>query len=399
MVPITHETDTPTATPWQLARAAWAVTAVFALSNSPTPLYVYWQQRIDFSAGTLTLVFATYIAGLVATLLVAGRAADRYGRKLVVVPALVVALASAGLFLVTASVATLVVARLLTGVAVGAVVSAGMAAVVDLGGEGRRRVTATLASISMVAGAGLGPLLGGAIYQTTDSPVGWVFSINAALLASAIAGYVGLPLQRPTPLRRDGRLWPRLPAVPSANRLDVARGIAAFAPGLTATSFVLSLGPSLLVLSVGTTSPLLAGGAAALMFLAATVSQLVLAKLSVQALFAFAAASTVAAAVGVIVTVVSTSPWPFIVAAVLAGAGQGLGQLGGLRLIAQRVPDGGRAEANAALNIGAYVPAALLTVATGYAVTGLGMSTAAIALAVLLGGAAAAAGVAARRSV
>ena len=35
--------------------AAWIVTAVFALSNSPTPLYVRWQREIGFSSGTLTV--------------------------------------------------------------------------------------------------------------------------------------------------------------------------------------------------------------------------------------------------------------------------------------------------------------------------------------------------------
>jgi len=38
--------------------AAWMVTAVFMLSNSPTPLYVHWQRQLGFSSGTLTVIFA-----------------------------------------------------------------------------------------------------------------------------------------------------------------------------------------------------------------------------------------------------------------------------------------------------------------------------------------------------
>ena len=60
---------------------AWMVTAVFMLSNSPTPLYVYWQEQMGFSPGLLTLIFALYIAGLLGTLLVAGQLSDHYGRK------------------------------------------------------------------------------------------------------------------------------------------------------------------------------------------------------------------------------------------------------------------------------------------------------------------------------
>ncbi|NYI05328.1 MFS transporter [Allostreptomyces psammosilenae] len=383
------------ASAWQISRAAWAVTAVFALSNSPTPLYVYWQDRIGFSSGTLTVIFAAYIVGLVAALLVAGRAADFYGRKRVVVPGILVALASAALFVVAESVAVLLVARLLVGIAVGIVVSAGMAAVVDLGGEHRRHLTSLLASIAMVFGAGLGPLLGGVVHQVTQAPVLPVFGINAVLLLLALGGYVGLPLARSAPTA--GFPWPRLPSVPEQHRGHVSGGAAVFAPGLTATSFVLSLGPSLLVLAVGNTSPLLAGGAACVMFMAATGSQLALTKLPVHRLFALATAGTVLAVSAVVMTVATKDAWLFVAAAVFAGTGQGLGQLGGLRLIAHHVDGNRRAEANAALNISAYLPAAILTVATGYAVGQWGMPTAATTLAGILGALALALGIASYR--
>jgi hypothetical protein len=66
-----------------------------------------------------------------------------------------------------------------------------------------------------------------------------------------------------------------------------------------------------------------------------------------------------------------------IVASLLAGAGQGLGQLGGLTLIGLNVHGRRRAEANAVLNIGGYIPAGLLPVAAGYLIDLLGMSAAA----------------------
>jgi predicted MFS family arabinose efflux permease len=381
---------------WDLARAAWAVTAVFALSNSPTPLYVYWQRELGYSAGTLTVIFAAYIAGLVVTLLVAGRAADRYGRKRVVVPGILIALVSAVLFMTAHSVVALIAGRLLVGVAVGIVVSAGMAAVVDLGGADRRQLTSMLASVAMVFGAGLGPILAGLTYQFIPEPVVLVFTVNVVLLVIALIGYVGLPLARPAGQDR-GFLWPRLPHVPARNRGQVFSGAAVFAPGLTATSFVLSLGPSLLVLAVGNTSPLLAGGAAGVMFLAATGSQLILTRLGVQRLFALGTISTILAMAAIVATVVTKNPALFVAAALLAGSGQGLGQLGGLRLIAHHVDDNRRAEANAALNISAYLPAALLTVATGYAVGGLGMPTAATVLAATLAVSGLVLGLAARR--
>lgn len=266
----------------------------------------------------------------------------------------------------------LIIARLLIGVAVGIVVSAGTAAVVDLGGEGRRCMTSMLASIAMVFGSGLGPLLGGLVYQVTPRPVGRAFTVNIVLLVVALFGYVSLPLERPSS-HGQGILWPRLPHVPSRNRKHISSGAAAFAPGLTATPFVLSLGPSLLVLAVGNTSPLLAGGAACVMFLAATGSQIVLTQLDVHRLFALGSGSTVLAMIAVVAALYTKTPIMFVAAAPLSGCGQGLGQLGGLRLVAHHVDDNRRAEGNAALNISAYLPAAMLTVVTGYAVSGRGI--------------------------
>jgi MFS family permease len=378
-------------------RAAWAVTSVFAMSNSPTPLYVRWQHQMGFSSGTLTVVFAAYIVGLIVALLIAGQAADAYGRKRVVAPGMVLALAAAVLFLFASNLGMLLLARLLTGLAVGVIVSAGMAAVVDLGSHEQRHHTSMIASVAMVAGAGLGPLLAGAIYQVDPDPVRWVFLINIVLLGSAVLAYLSLPLPRPA-TRSPGRLLPRLPRVPRQNRSHVASGVGVFAPGLTATSFVLSLGPSLLVLVLGNSSPLLAGGAACMMFLAATGSQLALARLDVHRLFALGTASTVLAMACVTLTVHTKAPVPFLAAAVLAGAGQGLGQLGGLRLVAHHVAGDRRAEANAALNIGVYLPAAVITVAVGFAVTGLGMPTAATTFAIVLGIIALVAGIPAYKS-
>ncbi|WP_211336359.1 hypothetical protein [Nocardia tenerifensis] len=66
--------------------AAWPVMAVFVLSNAATPLYVVWQRELGFSSGTLTAIFASYIAGLLGALLVAGVVSDRVGRKPVLLP-------------------------------------------------------------------------------------------------------------------------------------------------------------------------------------------------------------------------------------------------------------------------------------------------------------------------
>ncbi|MFZ6645505.1 MFS transporter [Undibacterium sp. TJN25] len=384
---------------WKIAAAAWMVTAVFILSNSAMPLYVHWQRQFAFSSATLTVIFASYIAGLLGALLVAGQLSDRLGRKAVLVPGFLIAMAACGLFAVADSVAALIAARLLTGVAVGIIVSSGMAAVVDVGGPDRKRQASLAASVAMVLGAGLGPLLAGTLAQVMDSPVAVIFGIEFLLLATALAVIVVMPLPgapRGNGAVPAGRL--RLPSVPASNRMDLALGIAVFAPGISATSFVLSLGAALLSRLLHVSSPMVAGGMACLMFMSATGVQFAVKKLPMRNILLLGAAATALSMVAMILAVHAAAPSMLLAAAVLAGMGQGLGQLGGLTLIGMKVPDQQRAQANSLLNIGAYIPAGLLPVATGFLIDHAGLAVGATAFAaVLIAAAVAAAGFVAAR--
>ncbi|WP_286903003.1 MFS transporter [Vreelandella sedimenti] len=370
-----------TPAPTNLWAAAWVVTAVFMLSNSPTPLYVHWQQQLGFSSGVLTVIFALYIAGLLGTLLIAGQLSDRYGRKLVLIPGLLAALVACLLFASATSIMMLAIGRFLAGIAVGVIVSAGMAAVVDVGGSEHKRLAALLASVAMVLGAGLGPLLSGGLAQSLAQPVLPIFSIEALVLLSALGIVWWLPLRRPI---TSGPARLRLPTVPQANRRQVACGIVTFGPGITATSFVLALGPSLLSHLLDVRSPLLAGGMACAMFLTATGVQLAVKHWPIRRTFAASAAATVLSMVGLVLAIHASLVPALVASALLAGAGQGLGQLGGLTLIGLHVPDSHRAQANAVLNIGGYIPAGLLPVATGYLMDAVGLASGATLFALVL---------------
>lgn len=352
--------------------AAWMVTAVFMLSNSPTPLYVHWQEQMGFSSGMLTVIFALYIAGLLGTLLVAGQLSDHYGRKPVLLPGLLAALVACGLFASANSIGMLAIGRLLAGVAVGVIVSAGMATVVDAAGAGHKRRAALLASVAMVLGAGLGPLLAGGLSQTLARPVVPIFAIEALVLLTALVVALRLPARSE---KAAGSLRLRLPHVPVANRRQVVCGIATFGPGITATSFVLALGPSLLARLLDVRSPLLAGGMACAMFFTAVGVQFAVRQQPVARIFAASAAATALGMAGLALAIHAARVPALIVAALLAGAGQGLGQLGGLTLIGLHVPDSHRAQSNAVLNIGGYIPAGLLPVATGYLIDAVGLAS------------------------
>lgn len=370
---------------WSLA-AALTIVSVFVLSNAPTPLYVAWQREWGFSSGMLTTIFACYMVGLVGTLVLAGRLADRYGRRLVLVPAMLAAILSGALFLLAHGVLWLLVARLLAGVAVGGAVSAGMAAVVDVAPASHKRVGSLIASASMVLGAGLGPMLSGITAKTTAAPQLWTFTIVTLLGVAALVVSMRLPLDRPARTERTREPLLRWPAPPRDRRRELLWGAATFGPGITATSFVLSLGPSVLADPIGAPDPLIAGTIVCAMFLLATGIQFAAGGLTTRAHLALSSLAAVASMGALALTVTVTPWWPiFLTAALLAGAAQGLGQLAGLTLIATRISPQRRAESNAALNISGYLPAGALPVATGHLADVLGLGTAVIAFAATLG--------------
>ncbi len=387
--------QSPTPVRWAWL-AAWPVMAVFILSNAATPLYVVWQRDIGFSKGVMTVVFACYIVGLLGSLLVSGVVSDRLGRKAVLLPAIGSAVVACLIFAAATDVAMLMIARLLTGIAVGAAVSAGMAAVTDVAGTQRKQLAALLASCAMVFGAGTGPLLAGILSQTLPAPTVTVFVAEIVLLTTAALVVVRMPIARPA--ETGTRSWVRVPRVPASARGRLALGIAVFAPGITATSFVLSLGPALLSGLLGTTSPIMAGAMAFGMFLTATAVQFAVRALPLKAIMVTSAAATTLAMITLIVAITAVSIPALIASALLAGSGQGLGQLGGLSLLNSAIPTRSLAEANAAFNIGGYVPAGLLPVIAGYLSDAVGLPTAATIFGVVVMTAAAIGGIAIARS-
>ena len=92
---------------------------LFAGSTMLTPLYVIYKQQFGFSQISLTLIYAVYVLGNFAALLLFGRLSDEIGRRKVSVMAMVVAIVSALIFLFARGVASLYAGRILSGLAIG----------------------------------------------------------------------------------------------------------------------------------------------------------------------------------------------------------------------------------------------------------------------------------------
>ena len=178
--------------------AFWGVAGAFAVvmasSSLPTPLYVLYRQRDGFSTSMITVAFAVYALGVATSLYLAGHLSDSIGRRRALVPAILVAGASAGVFLVWPALPGLLLARFLCGLAVGVVSSTATAylAELDRGARSDRpsQRAALVATIANLGGIGTGPLIAGLVSDRLPHPLvlPFVLILPALLLGALLVG-------------------------------------------------------------------------------------------------------------------------------------------------------------------------------------------------------------------
>jgi MFS family permease len=119
------------------AAAAFAFAVAMLGTTLPTPLYVLYRQRFKFSELMITVIFATYAAGVIAALLLFGSLSDEIGRRRTLLPGLALSGLSAIAFLAAQGLGLLLVGRVLSGLSAGIFTGTATAALVDLAGPGR----------------------------------------------------------------------------------------------------------------------------------------------------------------------------------------------------------------------------------------------------------------------
>src|SRR5271167_4947885 len=167
---------------WAIALSFWSVTA---FSTAPSSLYGLYEHRLHLSSLTITAVYAVYAVGVVASLLLAGHVSDWYGRRAVMLPAIGVAIVAAIVFLLWRSLAGLFVARVLTGVAVGAVLATATAFITDLDAGPASvptRRAGIVGTIANIGGLACGPLIAGLLARYEPHALTLPFQVFVAVL-------------------------------------------------------------------------------------------------------------------------------------------------------------------------------------------------------------------------
>jgi MFS family permease len=164
-------------------RAAFALFAVAAGTNVPTPLLLVYRDTLDLGPDVLTAVFGSYALGLVPALAVAGPLSDRYGRRRVMLPCMVLA-ALTSLLLVAAasSLPVLFAGRALQGAVSGAVFTVGSAWVAELSLVGGDGAAGRRSAVAMTGGFSLGPFVSGLLGEYAPLPTTLPYLLHVALV-------------------------------------------------------------------------------------------------------------------------------------------------------------------------------------------------------------------------
>ena len=176
-------------------RGLWLVLFAVAFgTNVPSPLLLVYRERLGLSATVLTAIFAVYAAGLLPTLLLAGPASDRVGRRPVTAPFVLLSAAASVVFISAAeSIPLLFAGRFLQGAVSGVVFSVGSAWLTEMTGASAPGLAARRAAVALSAGWSLGPLSAGLLGQWAPAPTTTPYVLHLTLMAPALILVFGLP--------------------------------------------------------------------------------------------------------------------------------------------------------------------------------------------------------------
>lgn len=340
--------------------------ALFAGSTVATPLYVIYKQQLGFSQITLTLIYAVYVVGNLTALLIFGRMSDQVGRRRTAVLAIGIAIVGALVFLFAHGVASLYIARVLSGLAIGIGASTGTAWLAELIAERDRSRATVIATITNFAGLGLGALIAGLLAEYVALPLRTPFIVYLATLAvvAALLAFAHETVDRPLAAFTQLSVRPRASVPPSIRPQFVAPAVTGFG-AMALVAFFAALAPSVLANELHVTSHAIAG--AIFLELASAVAIVIALTRSMSSSAAMLwSLGLMLPSLALIVTAqFAGSLGVMIVATATCGVAAGLGYRGSLQVVNQIAPDDRRAEVVSAYFICCFLGNALPVIGIG----------------------------------
>jgi len=297
-------------------------------SSAPTPLYSVYQTAWGFSPIAVTVVFGIYAIAVLAALLVVGRLSDHLGRRPILFITTLVQAAAMLIFATSHGLGSLIVARVVQGLATGAAAGAVGAGMLDID-----RAKGTIANaVGPMLGTATGGLLSGLLVTFLPAPTLLVYLLLAAVFLAQAGGVL---LMSESAIRRPGALASLRPSffVPREVRGPLLWSVPALVATWSLAGFYGSLGPTLVRRLMGSTSLLWGGVILFVLAGSAVVAVLVSQKASPRLL---TLSGTAALFVGVglgLIGIESGLALLLFVGVALAGAGFGQSFQGAVRSV------------------------------------------------------------------
>ncbi|MEV0885976.1 MFS transporter [Streptomyces microflavus] len=361
-----------------------AAAAVFAIGMAgttlPTPLYGLYREELGFSELMVTVVFAVYALGVIATLLLAGNVSDETGRRPVLLAALGFSAASALCFLFEGGLPALFAGRLLSGFAAGLLSGAATVTVMELAPPGRAARAGLAATAANMGGLGCGPLLAGLLAEYAPWPLRLPFVVHLALIAAAAVLTWLLP-ETVTSSGRRPRLRPQGLAVPPQVRgVFAPSALAAFA-GFSLLGLFTAVAPAFMAETLDVHNLALAGLVVFSVFLASTAGQALMGRVGERRALPGGCFVLVAGLVLVAASLLLASLPLLVAGALCGGLGQGLAFRGAVTAISAAAPPEHRAATVSAFFVIAYLGISLPVVGVGALTLGIGLRNAGLTFA------------------
>lgn len=359
--------------------AFWLVALALAVSmigtTLPTPLYVIYQQQLGFSTMVITLLFATYAAGVLLTLVVVGHASDDLGRRPLLLAGLACAALSSVVFLLAHDLPLLFVARLLSGFCAGIFTGTATATLIDLSPRRGSRGTLVATAFNM-GGLAIGPLLAGLLAQFAPLPLRLPFWVVLGLTLVAVAAVWTIPETVPASERKGFRF--RLPEVPPQVRSAFVPAATAGFAGFAVLGLFAAVAPSIVGQLLHEPSHALSGAIVFAVFGTSALGQVALSgRIGPRGLHVGCALLIVG--MGLLAASLAAGSLALLIAAaIVAGLGQGLSFHAGLDAVSAKAPADLRGTVASSFFIVMYLGLAVPVIGEGAAESGLGLRTAGI---------------------
>lgn len=372
----------PTPTPHAPGRLshAWALwlkgsilLTFLAASSAPSPLYAIYREAWGFSALTLTVVFSSYALAMLVALLVFGALSNHRGRREVVLASIALELVAVLLFWGADSVAWLLAARVLQGVATGIATSALGAGLLDL----HRERGALVNAVAPMVGLGVGALGTSALVQFAPAPTQLVFDLLLVVFGVlAVAAFY-----LPETVERQPGAWrslrPRF-TIPARARATVWQILPINTAQWALGGFYLSLGPTLVRMVTGSSAPLIGGALIAALVLSSALAIALMRRSAPHSALLTGAAGLVVGVGFAMAGVQLHSAVPLFVGTVIAGLGFGAAFSGSIRSLVPLAAPQERAGLMSGFFVLSYLAFSLPAIAAGLLVGQFGLQPIAI---------------------